>query len=161
MDSDNSEAATLTATPASPLSVSVTASVSTICEGETAIFTAETTNAGPSPTYQWQLNGTSVGTDTPTWESNALADGDVVTCLVVSSEDCPSNSPAISTPISMAVNSSLEASISLEAINTAICEGEQAVFIATPTNGGSSPDYEWRSMVFHNRIRALHGRLAC
>ncbi|MDB5274087.1 MAG: hypothetical protein JWO58_2454 [Chitinophagaceae bacterium] len=48
-------------------------------------FTAAATNAGASPTYQWKLNGTNVGTNSSTYTNAALANNDIVTCVLTPS----------------------------------------------------------------------------
>lgn len=71
-----------------PVSVSISASPSgPVCAGTSVSYTATAVNGGDLPTYQWQVNGTNVGTN-----SNTLvyvpADGDVVTCILQSSAAC-------------------------------------------------------------------------
>ncbi|MCA6078786.1 T9SS type A sorting domain-containing protein [Fulvivirga sedimenti] len=46
-------------------------------------FTATTTNAGASPQYQWKLNGTDVGTDSPILSYPVLNDGDIFTVEII------------------------------------------------------------------------------
>jgi len=44
----------------------------------------------------------------------------------------------------MVVNPNLPVSIDLEANPSGpICQGTSVTFIATPTNGGTSPEYQW------------------
>lgn len=63
---------------------SVGAELSDVVVANTAdpSFTATVTNAGASPTYQWQVNGVNVGTNSPMYNAINLNDGDIVQCLV-------------------------------------------------------------------------------
>jgi hypothetical protein len=49
----------------------------------TGVFSAVTAGAGPSPTYQWRLNGAPVGSNAPTYASSTLAVNDIVTCSII------------------------------------------------------------------------------
>jgi gliding motility-associated-like protein len=69
------------------ISMSATFSGS-ICT-DTASFTAITTNGGTSPSYQWQLNGVNVGTDSIGYNPNALlAAGDIIGLTLISNAAC-------------------------------------------------------------------------
>ena len=46
------------------------------------IFESSVTNAGTSPTYSWFLNGTPVGTNSPTYTNTSISDSDVITCTL-------------------------------------------------------------------------------
>ena len=48
-------------------------------------FAAAVTNAGATPTYQWQVNGVPVGTNNATYTNVSLINNDVVTCIVTPS----------------------------------------------------------------------------
>jgi hypothetical protein len=69
-------------------SVSIAPSATAICSGTQVIFTATPVNGGAKPSYQWQVNATSVGTDNAIFTTNGLANGDVVTCILTSSFSC-------------------------------------------------------------------------
>jgi hypothetical protein len=70
--------------------VTVTANPgSSISFGQTATLNAVVSNAGSAPTYQWLINGTPVaGATNASFSSNTFADGDSVTCQVLSSGGC-------------------------------------------------------------------------
>jgi gliding motility-associated-like protein len=130
--------------PLLPVSVSIGVSSNPICAGTSAIFTATPSNEGVTPVYQWQVNGSNVGTNSPAFTTSTLANNDVVTVLMTSSLTCVSGNPATSNPITMTVNTVLPASVSISASPSgAICAGISVTFTATPVNGGS-PTYQWK-----------------
>jgi PKD repeat protein len=136
----------MTVNPNLPVSVSISANPgTTICEGESVTFTATPTNGGTAPTYQWQVNGSDVGTNSSTYTSTSLLNGDAVTCVLTSSATCAAESPATSNSLLMTVNPNLPVSVSISAnTGTTVCEGESATFTAIPTNGGTTPSYQWK-----------------
>ncbi|MEN6351967.1 MAG: gliding motility-associated C-terminal domain-containing protein, partial [Bacteroidales bacterium] len=107
--------------------------------------TATPTNGG-TPTYQWKNKGTNIsGATSPTYTSAALANGDIITVVMTSTATCATGSPATSNAISMTVNPLLPVSVTIAASSSgAICAGTSVTFTATPTNGGTSPVYQWR-----------------
>lgn len=93
----------ITITQTVPASVSIAASATTICAGTSVTFTATPTNGGTTPSYQWKLNGANVGTNSTTYTSALLQNGDVVTGVMTSTATCVSGSPATSNGIQMSV----------------------------------------------------------
>lgn len=91
--------------PGIPVSVSIAANPgTTICAGTSVTFTATPTNGGTTPAYQWKLNGTNVGSNSPTYTTTTLANGNVVTCELTSNVSCPTGNPATSNSLTMTVN---------------------------------------------------------
>jgi hypothetical protein len=133
-------------TAGAPASVSIAASpAGTICAGTSVTFTATPTNGGPTPAYQWKLNGANVGTNGSTYTSSTLANGNIVTVVMTSSLTCSSGSPATSNAITMTVNPTVAAAVTISASPSgAICSGTSVMFTATPTNGGTTPVYQWK-----------------
>lgn len=79
-----------------PASISIDANPNTgVCTGTSVTFDATAANGGTNPIYQWQINGSNVGTNSSTY-AGVLNDGDIVTCVVISSLNCVSNNPATS-----------------------------------------------------------------
>ena len=131
-------------TPAASVAISASPS-NTICTSTTVIFTATPTNGGYNPSYQWKINGGNVGTNSPTYTSSSLTNSQVVTCVLTSSYACVSGSPATSNAITMNVSNIVTPSVSIGASpSNTICAGVPVTFTATPTNGGSSPGYQWK-----------------
>ena len=116
------------------------------CAGASATFTAVPTNGGTTPSYQWKVNGTNVGTNSTTYTTTTLTNGQAVTCVMTSNAACVTGSPATSNSITMTVNSSVAASvaISLTTGTNPQCAGASATFTAVPTNGGTTPSYQWK-----------------
>jgi len=84
--------------------VSITASATTICAGQSVTFVATPTNAGPSPSYQWYINSVPVGPNANVFTTSGLNNGDVVTCVVTSTAGCSDQTLSRSNAIVMTVN---------------------------------------------------------
>jgi len=123
--------------------VSIETETTTVCQGHEITFTAIPVNPGTTPVYTWYINGYVVGDNSPEFTTTELADQDVVTCDLNSSEFCTNNNPAMSNQIVMTVNPSLVASVSITG-NSEICEGDEVVFSATAVNPGTEPVYQWK-----------------
>ncbi|MDV7396515.1 hypothetical protein RZS08_34285, partial [Arthrospira platensis SPKY1] len=99
-------------------------------------------NGGLAPSYQWKVNGTNAGTDSPNFEYVPV-DGDVVTVVLTSSIGCALNNPATSNAITVNVTPDLTAEVSIDADATEVCDFTPVTFTAYPVNGGMNPSYEW------------------
>ena len=125
-------------------SVIIGASATTICPGQLVTFTATPTNGGNNPNYGWTLNGNDVGSNSNTYQSSTLHNGDVIKVGIGSSLSCASPITVYSNTIAMTVGSGVTPSVSINASAIDICAGQQVTFTATPTNGGSDPIYQWK-----------------
>jgi len=128
------------------VSIAQTTGTNPQCAGASATFTATPTNGGATPSYQWKVNGTNVGTNSTTYTTTILTNGQAVTCVMTSNASCVTGSPATSNSISMTVNASVAASISIARTTgtNPQCADASATFTATPTNGGTTPSYQWK-----------------
>ena len=124
-----------------PVSVSIIADQNDVCEGNQVTFTATPVNGG-NPSYQWYVNGSTVGSDQDTF-TYTPADGDQVYVVMTSDLGCVSDNPATSNTVTMIVNDILPVSVSLVADQNNVCEGTIVSFFPIPVEGGSSPTYEW------------------
>ena len=129
--------------PILPVSVSITASENPFCPGSPVTFTATPTHGGTTPHYEWRVNGTIAGTDSPGFTYNPV-NGDQVYCILTSSELCISGNPAFSVSITMVQNNGFQAGVSITASSNPFCPGTPVTFTATPSNGGATPDYQWK-----------------
>ncbi|MHC0446627.1 glycine-rich domain-containing protein [Flavobacterium sp. 3-218] len=137
---------TMTVNPNLPASVTIAASPSNvICSGASVTFTATPTNGGTSPSYQWYNGATAITNATnSTYTSTGLANSNVISVRMTSNATCATGSPAMSNQITMTVNPNLPASVTIAASpSNVICSGASVTFTATPTNGGTSPSYQW------------------
>jgi hypothetical protein len=100
----NSVTMVVTAPVTPAVSIASNDANNTICSGQSITFTATPTNGGSTPTYQWQVNGSNVGTNSATYTTTGLTTGAVVTCTMTSSNTCVTTSTANSSSITVTVN---------------------------------------------------------
>lgn len=83
------------------LSIALTPGANSICQGQPVTFTATPTNGGANPFYQWKVNGNNVGTNSVTYTTNTLINGQAVTCMMTltSSSACANAVQVTSNPI--------------------------------------------------------------
>jgi len=95
----------LTVSPNLPVSVSIATSANPICAGTSVTFTATPTNGGTVPVYQWNLNGTNVGSGGAAYTNASLANGNTISCVLTSNASpCATGSPATSNTVTMILN---------------------------------------------------------
>jgi hypothetical protein len=125
-------------------SVSITPSATTICSGTSVSFTANPVNGGSSPAYQWKVNGSNVGSNSPNFSTSTLSNSDVVTVTLSSSIGCANPTSAISSGVSINVNPNSAPSISISSNASTICSGTNVIFTANAINAGSNASYQWK-----------------
>ena len=125
-------------------SVTISSSSTDICFGTPVTFTALGINGGLNPSYQWKLNGNNVGTNSSTYQSSSLGNGDSVQVIITSSMTCVTRSTSSSNAIKITVGQTATASVNITASGTTICSGTEVTFTATSTNGGDAPSYQWK-----------------
>jgi len=112
--------------------VAISASATTICQGESVVFNATPTHGGTSPSYQWKVNGSNVGTNSPSYTTTTLANGNIVTCVMTSNASCASSATATSNAVTMTVTASVTPVFTQV---PAICAGESFTLPASSNNG--------------------------
>ncbi|MGZ3904441.1 MAG: PKD domain-containing protein, partial [Bacteroidia bacterium] len=113
-----------------------------VCVGSLVTFTASPSNGGNAPTYQWQLNGSNVGTGISTYTNNTLNNGDVISVLMTSGAACAFPS-GVSANYTVQTTPKVTPSVTVTPNNPNICMGSAVTFTASPTNGGGAPSYQW------------------
>ena len=116
-------------------SVSIAASSSSICSGTSVTFTATPTNGGVTPSYQWKVGAANVGTNSSTYTTSSLANGNVVTCVLTSSLSCASPATATSNSVSMSVSPQPAWSGYSLPSPTSLCLGGTVSFNVSVTGG--------------------------
>jgi len=127
------------------VSIAITSGNNSTCTGQSITFTAAPTNGGTTPAYQWTVNNTNVGTNSNTFSSTSLANGDIVVCQLTSDANCANPITATSNSITMNVTPTVTpaVSISISSGSNPTCAGSSITFTAAPTNGGTTPTYQW------------------
>ena len=134
----------MTVNPILVPSVTISASATTICAGTNVTFTATPVNGGPSPSYQWIVNGLYTGPNSSTYNASTFISNDVVSVVLTSNATCVSPAIDTSNTITLTVNPIVIPSVSIAANATTICAGTRVTFTATPINGGTTPNYQWQ-----------------
>jgi len=87
-----------------PSSVTISSSSIVACANTPLVFTANAVNGGNSPRFLWRVNGQPAGNSQPAFTTSALANGDIINCIMISSEAC--TLPTTSNSISVAIKES-------------------------------------------------------
>lgn len=141
--SDTSVKITMIINPTVIPTVSISADMNNVCTGTNVTFSSTVTGEGSSPNYQWQVNGSNAGTDSPTFSSSSLANNDDVTLILTSNEACASPTLVTSPAITMIISGTVTPTVSIAEDQNNICSGETIIFTATISGGGSTPAYQW------------------
>ncbi len=123
--------------------VTISANPDSICAGMTVSFTATPDSGGPGPTYQWMVNGVSAGSGGPVYTSNSISSTDVINCLMTSDAVCVLSPVAVSNSLSVSVTAIPVTGIAITASANGVCQDSTIDFQAVPSNGGTSPSYQW------------------
>ncbi|MEI8087409.1 MAG: hypothetical protein WCG93_14460, partial [Paludibacter sp.] len=125
-------------------SITIIASENNVCANTEVTFTATPVNGGTTPIYQWKVNDVNAGTNSSTFAYNPV-NGDVVKVeLNSNATPCLVGSLVASNGVTMAVNPNLTPSVAIAASENNVCANTEVTFTATPTNGGTTPVYQWK-----------------
>jgi hypothetical protein len=84
--------------------VVITASQNPVVVGTPVTFTATVTDAGPSPTFQWYINGIALsGATSSTYTSSTIGNNQTITCRITGQIPCSSVTTVTSNGITMSV----------------------------------------------------------
>jgi Glycine rich protein/GEVED domain/Secretion system C-terminal sorting domain len=112
-----------------------------VCAGSNISLNASPVNGGSAPTYQWFVNGVSVGVGSA--YSYIPNNGDVVTALMTSNQQCAIPDTG-SASLSLTVSEMEMPSVTVAANpGNVVCLGSPATFSASTMYGGSAPVLRW------------------
>lgn len=123
--------------------INISSSSTTVCANTPVAFNATITNGGVNPIYKWKVNGIIVGTNSPTFTSSALNNGDIISCELTTNSNCGSMI-VTSNNISISITASVIPAITISSNATAICSGSNVSFTSSVINEGSLPTYQWQ-----------------
>jgi hypothetical protein len=134
---------TVTVTPTRDPAVSITVSpVDTVCAGTRVTYTPLPAYGGSAPSYIWKRNNTTVSTASS--YNYIPADGDSVSCVLISNYQCRTQDSAFSNVIDMTAIPIATPTVTITAVpGTVITQGQNDTLTATVVNGGPSPTYQW------------------
>jgi gliding motility-associated-like protein len=89
---DTTNAFVISASPSPTLTIAANSTAA--CAGDTVVFIASPVNPGPTPAYQWQVNGNNIGTNSDTLVISSLLNKDIVSCILISHSPCNISVPA-------------------------------------------------------------------
>lgn len=73
--------------PIAPSLVITSEITNAVCAGRILGFDAVAANAGNNPIYQWKVNDTNSGINSPVYNSSTLNNNDVITCVVTNNDN--------------------------------------------------------------------------
>jgi uncharacterized protein (TIGR02145 family) len=94
----------VTVNPMLDVSVSITVDNTEICEDDEVSFTAEISEDVTEVNYQWYLNNEPTGTNSPTFSSLTLNNGDEIYCSVFATGTCIDETPVMSDVVTIEVS---------------------------------------------------------
>lgn len=116
--------------------VIISASGNAVCAGTEITFTATSIYGGNTPTYEWKINDKAVPATGAIFKSSSLANNDVVSCILTSSEAC--TLPVSSNTIAITIHPSPVVSFNAEIV---VLPGQSATL--SPVITGDIQQYQW------------------
>lgn len=146
--------ATVTSTPivvihekiTADITIAQTTGTNPACEGKPIIFSANTTNAGKNPNFQWMVNGIAInGATSPIYVTDSLRNTDRVQCVLIATDSCVLNPLDTSDYITMSIITAMRPTVSftITAGKNPGCLDSLVEFTATAVDLGTNPDYTW------------------
>ena len=132
--------------PDPSISIELVSDVNPICSGAELVFVANTSNLTNYALFQWKVDNVNVGINSQLFSTNALSDGQIVSCIMTGADYCNPTSTYTSNQIPIQVKPLVNAGVIVEySPENEIdpCYGDLLSFNAITTNGGLNPQYQW------------------
>lgn len=121
--------------------ISIQASTTTLCAGDTVRFSTLFSQGGTAPEINWFLNGNPVSQQTA-WFSTDIRNGDSVRCRLTSNAVCAFPASVFSNTLRFQVLPRVNPGLTLDVTDSVICRGKRVVFDAIPDEPGPFT-YAW------------------
>ncbi len=116
----------------------------TLCSGSSITFTAQPTDPGTAPMYQWLLNGNPITSATGTsFTSSSLTNNALISVRMTANNQCQNVNQVTSQAISVTVNAPVVPAVSISSTNVSACQGDSVFIQSIGVNMGSNPRYSW------------------
>jgi gliding motility-associated-like protein len=139
---DDAEPVIMRVKPQIHPSIKVTTPFSTVCENTMTTFTAKAEDMGTNAAYVWRINGVEAGTNSSVFSTNALKDGDKVSCLLKTDTATYCSIQPADT-VTIRTVKTPPATIAIAVSADAVCEGTPVTFTAQTANEGQGASYQW------------------
>ena len=123
--------------------ISIAPSANAVCAGSPATFTASITNGGTTPSYQWEVNGTNVGSNSSTY-TGTVSGMDSVWCVMTSTASCAVPAAANSNKSTVTINpkpSPVAALHGIDSLSTGTFASYQWLLNNSPISGATAQTY--------------------
>lgn len=108
-----------------------------ICEGTVVTYTAFSVNGGSLPSFQWLLNGNSVGSNSASYTLSLLSSTNVISCVMTSNSQCANPNSANSNSVALIVNPIPSAPVISPSGSINLCSGSSIILSSSASNGNS------------------------
>ena len=125
--------------------VQIAADRNNVCAGSAINFSASVQDGGPTPVYQWTVNGVDAGSNSPVFTSSSLPNNAIVVCKLTSSavSVCTSVKTGISNAVTIVIKPVIKPAITVAATANIICTGTPVTFSATTNDIGTNAEFQW------------------
>jgi gliding motility-associated-like protein len=121
-------------------SITITPSLNPSCPGSLVQFSTTSGGGGVVPLYQWEVNGSNVADVSATFASSDLVNGDIVNCIMTSTDACDYGD-TVSSPIAILLADT--PSVMVTATDNDVCAGNPISMSASVTAAGAGPVFQW------------------
>jgi len=120
--------------------LSIASTSEMVCPGATATFTASGENHGTAPTYEWFVNGASVGNNAVELVLENITANQEVSCILTNDEVCPQMNTIASNTLTLGLSN---LSIDVMELSLEQCDGHDGLIEIVATGGVEPYDYDW------------------